>query len=201
MSQILHNHHDSHHHDQETESKVLFGWWIYIMSDCFLFAALFAVYAVLHNNTFGGLPAKDILSLHTAIAETFVFLTSCLLFGYAMVNMHQGKKTQVIWLLIAAFIFGVAFIYFELSEFIKLVEEGNSWQRSGFLSAFFALVGTHGLHVFMGLIWMVSLIFQVAKHGITPMTKRKLMSLNLFWNFLDIIWIFVFTIVYLMGAI
>lgn len=195
-------HEAAHHHGElETNAKIIFGFWIYIMSDCILFASIFATYAVLHNNTFGGPGPRELFSMPYVLTETFILLTSSFTYGLAMLYVHQGKRCQVFFWLIVTFLLGASFIGLELHEFARLVSEGNSWQRSGFLSAFFTLVGTHGLHVTCGLIWMIVLMFQLKQHGLTSVTIRKLTCLSLFWHFLDIVWIFVFTIVYLMGVI
>ncbi|MFZ9035364.1 MAG: cytochrome o ubiquinol oxidase subunit III [Francisellaceae bacterium] len=191
-----HQHHD-HHYDG---SKYVFGFWIYIMSDCVLFSAIFATFEVLRNSTFGGPGAGDIVSLPYVLAETMLLLTSSFTYGLAMLSKKNGNKNAVLGWLMITFILGLCFIGMELYEFADLIREGNSWSRSAFLSAFFTLVGTHGLHVTMGLIWMIVLMLQVKKHGITPVTSTKLTCLGLFWHFLDIVWIFVFSIVYLIGA-
>lgn len=200
MTQTLANHH--HHHDAaDVDAKDVFGFWIYIMSDCLLFATLFAAYAVLHNNTFGGPSMKDIVSIPYILAETLFLLTSNFTFGLAVLNLYKGRQHKVVGWLIATFFLGLAFVVMEVSEFAHLVHEGHSWQSSGFLSAFFTLVGTHGLHVSSGLLWILVMIIQLIKNKITHPNSRKLVYLGLFWNFLDVVWIFVFTIVYLMGAI
>lgn len=184
------------------ETKALFGFWVYIMSDALLFGSIFAVYAVLHNNTFGGPSASDIFSMPFVLVETLVLLTSSLTYGLASLYAHhKNKKNKVVLWLIATFLLGATFIGMELFEFAKLFKEGVSWQVSGFLSGFFTLVGTHGLHVIVGLIWMGSLIVQVSRHGLTLRTIGKILNLGIFWHFLYIVWIFIFTFVYLMGVI
>ncbi len=195
------DHHEHHDHDQEATSKVVFGFWIYIMSDCILFASIFATYAVLHTHTYGGPAGKELFSMPYVLIETFILLTSSFTYGLAMLATHSGKKNQTLLWLLFTFALGAAFIMMEINEFHHLISEGNGPQRSAFLSSFFTLVGTHGLHVSCGLIWMLVLICQLLGHGINAITTRKLMCLSLFWHFLDIVWIFVFTIVYLMGAI
>ena len=198
---VLHSHSDDHaHHDQETHSKVVFGFWIYIMSDCILFATIFAAYAVLHNNTYGGPGAKELFDMPYVLIETFILLTSSFTYGLAMLGAHKKCKKQVMFWLMITFLLGLSFICMEVNEFRNLIAEGHGPQHSAFLSSFFTLVGTHGLHVTCGLIWMVLLMLQVAKHGVGAVTLRKLSCLSLFWHFLDIVWIFVFTVVYLMGA-
>ena len=191
------SHHSHHPYDG---SKNIFGFWIYIMSDCVLFATLFAVYAVLHTHTFSGATAKELFSLPFVLIETLFLLTSSFTYGLAMLS-HNIDKNKVMQWMAVTFVLGFCFIAMEIYEFHELYSEGHSWAASAFLSSFFTLVGTHGLHVSIGLIWIAMMIFQVNKHGITPVTKTKLTYLGLFWHFLDIVWIFVFSIVYLMGAI
>lgn len=184
------------------ESRALFGFWIYIMSDALLFGSIFATYAVLHNNIFGGPSASDIFSMPFVLTETLILLASSFTYGLASLYAHhRNEKSQVVLWLVVTFLLGATFIGMELSEFAKLFQEGNSWQVSGFLSGFYALVGTHGLHVTAGLIWMGSLLAQVLRHGLTARTIGKISNLGIFWHFLDIVWIFIFTFVYLMGAI
>ncbi len=191
--------HIEHHHDADAID--VFGFWIYILSDCILFATIFAAYAVLHNNTYGGPSMGDLVSLPYVLGETLFLLASSFTYGLAMLAMYKNKKSKVMSWLAITFILGLSFIVMEINEFVHLVHEGHSWQNSASLSAFFTLVGTHGLHVSMGLIWMATMIYQLFKFGITPATSKRLTYLGLFWAFLDIVWIFVFTIVYLMGAI
>ncbi|WP_440615974.1 cytochrome o ubiquinol oxidase subunit III [Cysteiniphilum sp. 6C5] len=194
------SHHGEHHHHYDG-SKSVFGFWIYIMSDCVLFATLFAVYAVFHTHTFGGPSAKELFSLPFVFVETMLLLMSSFTFGLATLSRNSGNIKLITGWLWVTFILGLGFIIMEVYEFHHLYMEGHSWAQSAFLSSFFTLVGTHGLHVSIGLIWIVSMIFQIRKHGITPMSKTKLTYLGLFWHFLDIVWIFVFSVVYLMGAI
>ena len=191
--------HDSHPHN--ADSTDVFGFWVYIMSDCVLFAAIFATYAVLHNNTYGGPGIKELTSLPYVLGETMALLASSFTYGMAILGLYKGLKNRVLGWLIVTFLFGLTFVSMEINEFVHLYLEGHSWQSSGALSAFFTLVGTHGFHVSMGLLWMVILMIQLIKFDLTPAMKRRLTYLGLFWAFLDIVWIFVFTIVYLMGAI
>lgn len=186
---------------QEADSKTLFGFWVYIMTDCVLFASLFAVYAVLHNNTFGGPAANTLFSLPYALSETLILLTSSFTCGLAWVAAQRRNQQQVLFWFSVTFLLGLAFLLLELHEFRDLAVHGNSWRRSGFLSAFFTLVGTHGLHITSGLIWMSVTMLQVLRRGLTRGVARRLSLLALFWHFLDVIWIFIFTIVYLQGAL
>ncbi|WP_274364885.1 cytochrome o ubiquinol oxidase subunit III [Paenibacillus thermotolerans] len=192
------HHHGHEHHDQE--SLKILGFWIFLITDALMFATLFATYVVLHNNTSGGPTASELFQMPGIIAETFILLTSSFTSGLAVLAMHQGKKNQLIgWLAVTALL-GAAFIALELTEFVHMVNEGAAITTSAFLSGFYALVGTHGLHVSIGLVWMIGLMFQLNKRGITSVTKRKVTVLSLYWHFLDVIWIFVFTVVYLMGV-
>jgi len=187
------SHHHAHHHD--TESTIVYGFWLYIMSDCILFATLFAAYIVLHGNTFGGPGAKELFSMPLVLAETFILLTSSFTYGIALLSAFKRHMKTVMIFLGLTFILGLSFIAIEITEFTHFYLEGHTWQKSAFLSAYFTLVGTHGLHVTIGLIWMAALMIQVRRHGLIRMSQRKLTALGLFWHFLDIVWIFIFTIV------
>lgn len=186
--------------EQETYTKNIFGFWIYLMTDCILFGVLFATYAVLYKNTFGGPSAKEIYDLPFVLKETLILLTSSFTCGLAMLAANNGRQKQVIAWFSVTFLLGLSFLALEVGEFTKLIEAGNGWRRSGFLSSYFTLVGTHGLHICVGLFWMVIFIVQVWRKGITLVTLRRLTCLSLFWHFLDVVWIFIFTLVYLMGA-
>ena len=182
-------------------TKTIFGFWVYLMTDCVLFASLFATYAVLRGNTFGGPSGHQLFSLPYVLTETLILLTSSFTCGLAMLAAHnRDKRLTLLWFGLT-FLLGIAFLAMELTEFRHLVIEGNSWRRSGFLSSFFTLVGTHGLHITVGLLWMVILMAKVLSGGLTTANIRRLTLLSLFWHFLDIIWIFIFTIVYLIGAV
>lgn len=189
-----------HHPNHVDDDKPLFGFWVYLMTDLSLFATLFATYAVLRNNTFGGPSGKDIFDLRYVLLETMALLVSSFTAGLAMIAARAGKKNQVILLFSITFALGLLFIGMELHEFNNLVNEGHSWRISGFLSAFFTLVATHGLHISSGLLWMAIMIHQVAKKGLKASVIKRLTLLSFFWHFLDIVWIFIFTIVYLIGA-
>lgn len=190
------------HTHQEEEAKTLFGFWVYIMSDCILFAALFATFAVLTDSTYGSiLSLKEIVSMPYVLTETMLLLTSSFTFGLSTLSMKSNNKKAALWFLSITFALGFAFICMEVNEFYHLIHEGFTPQKNGGFSAFFTLVGTHGLHVAAGLIWMLVLATQIVVRGISPKILGKMQTLGLFWHFLDIIWIFVFTIVYLMGTI
>jgi len=190
---VSHEHHDA-------SGDTIFGFWLYLMTDCLLFASFFATYAVLFMNTAGGVSGKDIFELDFVAVETAALLISSITFGFAMIAAQGQKKGWTLnWLLIT-FCLGASFIAMELYEFTHLIEHGNGPQGSAFLSSFFALVGLHGLHVTAGLIWMTVMMIEVARRGLGNATVTRLSCLSLFWHFLDIIWICVFTVVYLMGA-
>ncbi|MGY3096922.1 cytochrome o ubiquinol oxidase subunit 3 [Pantoea agglomerans] len=182
------------------ESNKVFGFWIYLMSDCIIFATLFATYAVMVNNTAGGPAGKDIFELPFVLVETALLLLSSITYGMAVISMNKEQKGAVIGWLALTFLFGLGFIGMEIYEFHHLIAEGFGPDRSGFLSGFFTLVGTHGLHVTSGLIWMLVLMFQISKRGLNATNRTRIMCLSLFWHFLDVVWICVFTVVYLMGA-
>ncbi|AXW87225.1 cytochrome o ubiquinol oxidase subunit III [Lonsdalea britannica] len=193
------NAHAEHGHHDAGATKV-FGFWIYLMSDCILFASLFATYAVLVDGVAGGPTGKDIFELPFVLVETFALLFSSITYGMAMIAMNKGDKSRVNQWLALTFLFGLIFIGMELYEFHHLIAEGYGPDRSAFLSGFFALVGTHGIHVTSGLIWLAIMMIQVSRRGLTATNKTRLMCLSLFWHFLDVVWICVFTVVYLMGA-
>ncbi len=186
---------------QHTRDKVVFGFWVYLMTDCVLFASLFAAYAVLHANTFGGPGGRELFDLPFVLVESLILLTSSFTCGMAMLAAHRGNKGQTIGLFIITLLLGISFLGMEIYEFSHLIHAGHGPQASAFLSAFFTLVGTHGLHILIGSLWMIALIAQVFLRGLTPGNIGRLTLLSLFWHFLDVIWIFIFTVVYLMGAI
>lgn len=177
------------------------GFWLYLMTDCILFASLFATYAVLSGSFAGGPSGHDIFQLDFVAVETALLLLSSITFGFAMLQMFKGNKGGVLGWLAITFLFGAGFIAMEVYEFHHLIGEGYGPNRSGFLSGFFALVGTHGLHVTAGLIWMAVLMYQISTKGITSTAKTRMSCLSLFWHFLDVVWICVFTVVYLLGVL
>lgn len=182
------------------DDKTIFGFWVYIMTDCLLFASLFATYAVLHNNTFGGPSGKTLFEPHSVLAETLVLLTSSFTCGLAMLAARKrNKRDTIAWFAVTALL-GLVFLGIEIHEFVGLVSSGNSWRRSGFLSSFFVLVGTHGTHITIGLLWMSAMMIKVWKSGLGRTTQRRLAMLSYFWHFLDIVWIFIFTVVYMLGV-
>jgi cytochrome o ubiquinol oxidase subunit 3 len=188
-------------HEPHPENGTALGFWLYLMSDCLIFGAMFATYGVLGRNYAGGPGGAELFDLKLVALNTAFLLLSSITFGFAMLQKQQGKVGGTLGWLAVTGLFGLSFLGVELYEFIKLIHEGATPQSSAAMSAFFTLVGTHGLHVSFGLIWLVVLMIQIAKHGLTRENKRRLMCLSMFWHFLDVVWIGVFTFVYLMGVL
>ncbi len=187
--------------EHHPENGSLLGFWLYLMSDCLIFACLFATYAVLGRSYADGPTGAALFDLPLVALNTAMLLLSSITYGFAMLAMQRKQLgSTLLWLGITG-LFGIAFLSLEMYEFVHLIHEGAGPQRSAFLSSFFALVGTHGMHVLFGVIWLVTLMFQLKKHGLTPENGRRMMCLSLFWHFLDVIWIGVFTFVYLMGVL
>lgn len=187
--------------DHHPQQGTLLGFWLYLMSDCLIFAVLFATYAVLGRSYAAGPSGADLFDLNLVAINTALLLLSSITYGFAMIGAQHRRTGQVLgWLAITGLL-GLGFLGIELYEFAHLIHEGAGPQRSAFLSAFFTLVGTHGLHVTFGCIWLVTLMVQVKKHGLIPENRRRLMCLSMFWHFLDVVWIGVFTFVYLMGVL
>jgi len=195
--------HDGHEHHHDSSGIKLFGFWVYLMTDLLIFATVFATFAVLSNSFAGGPTAKEMLrpGLHLVLVETFALLFSSITYGMAMLATYRGDKGAVLRWLGVTFLFGVAFISIELYEFRHLIHEGAGPQVSAYWSAFFTLVGTHGLHVSAGLLWMLVLMAQISSRGLTDTNKTRVGLLSLFWHFLDVVWICVFTVVYLLGVL
>ncbi|WEF34414.1 cytochrome o ubiquinol oxidase subunit III [Pseudoduganella chitinolytica] len=187
--------------EHHPENGTILGFWIYLMSDCLIFACLFATYAVLGRNYAGGPSGAELFDLKLIALNTAFLLFSSITYGFAMLQAKvKNKGGTLLWLGITG-IFGLCFLGVEIYEFLHLIHQGAGPQRSAFLTAFFALVGTHGLHVTFGAIWLVTLMVQISKHGLHAANMRRLNCLSLFWHFLDVIWIGVFTFVYLMGVL
>jgi cytochrome o ubiquinol oxidase subunit 3 len=190
---------DDHGHGEG--SPTILGFWIYLMSDALLFAALFATYGVLSTSYAGGPTPRELFDLPLVALNTAILLVSSITYGFAMLAMERGalRRTQL-WLLVTGLL-GAAFVGVELYEFSHLIAEGATPQRSGFLSGFFTLVATHGLHVTVGIVWILVMLVQLQQRGLHLDNKRSLLCLSMFWHFLDVIWIGVFTFVYLLGVI
>ncbi|MGD8926766.1 MAG: cytochrome o ubiquinol oxidase subunit III [Thioalkalispiraceae bacterium] len=189
---------EAEHHDGT--ANLAFGFWIYLMTDLILFASLFATFAVLSHSYAGGPSGKELFDLPYTFAETLFLLFSSATYGLVMIALRQNKKAWVMAGLMITFLLGLGFILMEIHEFHAMVFDGNGPSRSSFLSAFFTLVGTHGTHVTFGLIWMAVMVWQVFVKGLTTPVQSRLLRLSMFWHFLDIVWIGVFTVVYLLGV-
>ena len=190
-------HHDAHGQDHDSGTRTTLGFWIYLMSDCLIFATLFATFGVLANATAGGPTGKQLFELPYVLGETLLLLASSFTFGMGMLSVHANQRGKVIGWLAATFVLGAAFIGMEIYEFAHLIHDGAGPSTSAFLSGYFTLVGTHGLHVTTGLLWIVVMMHQISRFGLTPVTQRRIACLSLFWHFLDLVWICVFSLVYL----
>ena len=183
------------------ENGSLLGFWIYLLSDLMIFGCLFATFGVLGRSFAAGPSGADLFDLKLVAVNTAVLLVSSITYGFAMIAMQNRSKRGLIGWLVVTGLLGAAFLAIELYEFHHFIHIGAGPQRSAFLSSFFALVGTHGLHVFFGVIWLIVLCLQVRKHGLTRANTRRVACLSMFWHFLDVVWIGVFTFVYLMGSL
>lgn len=195
---ISHESYPDTHHD--VYSKTVFGFWVFLLTDFVLFATLFASYSVLHNNTYGGPSARELFHPSYTLIQTLVLLTSSFTSGFAGVFAHRKNKKWILIFFLITFFLGAIFLSMLFSEFSRLLEGDNGWKRSAFLSAFFTIVGTHGIHVIFALLWILVFLPQVYRQGITNVTLRRITCLRMFWQFLNVIWVFIFTIVYLMGV-
>ncbi len=193
-----HEHFPDTHHDPY--SRTIFGFWLYLLTDFILFGTLFAVYAVLMNSTFGGPSAQDLFSRKYAFFESFLMLLASFTIGIAGAYCHRENKKMTTLFLLITFLVGAAFFWMELAEFHQLLSQGHSWKNSAFLSAYFSLVGTHAVHILFGLLWIPVLLLPIWKRGFNLVNLRRIICLKMFWQFLNIIWIFIFTIVYLIGV-
>lgn len=185
--------------EKEGGDAKIFGFWVYLMTDLVIFAVLFACFIVLHENIFAGPGAKDLFHLPSVLTETIILLTSSFTCSLGMMAIHRHLKKWAIAWFILTFLLGISFLYIEISEFVDFVERGASWQRSAFLSSFFTLVGTHGFHIFVGLIWMATMLFRIVLRPLDGHSVSRIFRMALFWHFLDFVWIFIFTVVYGMG--
>ncbi len=207
-TQVQHHHHipeqeheHEHEHERAADTKTIFGFWVYLMTDFVLFATLFAVFLVLRANETASGVGAHLFDMRLVLAETLILLASSLTCGLFLLAARAGHVRLVLaWMSVTALL-GAIFVGIELMEFKTLIAEGYGPDSSGFMSAFFTLVGTHGLHVSAGLLWMLVLGWKLVQNGLTRAHMRKLMLLGMFWHFLDVIWIFIFTIVYLMHIV
>lgn len=187
--------------ERAEDTKTILGFWIYLMTDFVLFASLFAVFIVLRGNVLGVHEGQGLFNMHVVLAETLILLVSSLTCGVYLLCARAGSVNATLAWMFVTQLLGTAFVGIELTEFGTLIAEGNGPSHSGYLSAFFTLVGTHGLHVTIGIVWIGAMMIRLVQRGLTRSVMRKLMLLGMFWHFLDVIWIFIFTIVYLIGAV
>lgn len=187
--------------DTESDSNKLFGLWIYLMSDCIMFAVLFAVYTIISSNISVDLISNNIVNLSSVLLETVLLLFSSLSCGFVIIAMNQKNIKMIYSYLIITFCLGVIFLFMEIHEFYELIARNFSPDKNAFFSIFFTLIGTHGIHIFFGLILILSILYQIKRLGLTQPIRTRILCLSIFWHFLDIIWICVFTFVYLNGVI
>lgn len=190
----------AHHRHEATDNQAM-GFWLYLMSDLVIFATIFATFLVLSRSFADGPTGSELFDLSFVLLETMLLLCSSGTCGLAILAMHAGERQRLLAWLGVTFLFGAGFVAMEVHEFSTLIEEGNGPQRSAFLTAFFTLVGTHGLHVASGLLWIAVAMSQVMVKGLTIPVRSRLMRFSMFWHFLDIVWVAVFTIVYLLGVL
>lgn len=184
----------------EDDAKV-FGFWIYLMTDLIIFGVLFSAFIVLHTSTFGGPSGRELFRLPFALAETLILLTSSFTCALGTLAAYQKqKKGALIWYGITCLL-GISFLFLEISEFSKFIHEGAGWQRSAFLSSFFTLVGTHGLHITLGLLWMLVSMLLIGIRPLSSHNLSRILRMAFFWHFLDVVWIFIFTVVYGIGSL
>ncbi|MGR9114278.1 MAG: cytochrome o ubiquinol oxidase subunit III [Gammaproteobacteria bacterium] len=186
---------------ETSEPAKVFGFWVYLMSDAVIFALLFATYASMSRNFAGGPTSKEIFDLGNVFLETMLLLLSTLTCGIAMLSLSKNKKETLLPWLALTLLLGLGFVLMELNEFDSLIRQGTGPDRSGFLSAFFTLVGTHGLHVSIGLIWLLVMIPQIEQKGLTAPVRSRLYRFSLFWHFLDLVWVAIFSMIYLAGVL
>ena len=187
--------------EKEISDPKVFGFWVYLMTDLVIFAVLFACFIVLHGNTYNGPTPKDLFHLPSALVETLILLTSSFTCSLAMFAVHHNLKKWALTWFAVTFCLGAAFLFIEIAEFADFIERGANWQRSAFLSSFFSLVGTHGLHIFVGLLWMAVMMFRIALRPLNHHSLTRIFRMALFWHFLDFVWIFIFTVVYGIGVL
>ncbi len=183
------------------DGKYILGFWVYLMTDLIMFAAAFAAFAVLRNNTYGGPSGEELFSLPFVLAETFILLSSSFTCGLGALAVYRGAARQAAAWFSATFVLGAAFLVMEFQEFARLIAEGSGPGRSAFLSSFFTLVGMHGAHIAAGLLWIAVMLIALWRRGLKPRLASQLIRLSVFWHFLDLVWIFIFTIVYLLGVL
>ena len=189
--------------EYSTENGALriFGFWIFLVTDMLLFSCLFATYAILYKHIGTGPKPSLVFDVQGYTMETAILLTSSFTSGIATHSMRQNTRRGLVTWMVVTMALGLSFLGLEISEFVADAASGATLQRSAFLSAFFTLVGTHGAHVSFGIVWMTCVLIQVLQRGITPVTSRKVFITSLYWHFLDVVWVFLFTVVYLIGGL
>lgn len=185
----------------EESDAAIFGFWVYLMTDLVIFAVLFAAFVVLRDNTFGAPGGHELFELKTVVAETLILLTSSFTCALGTLSVLRKQKRWALVFFALTFALGVAFLYLELTEFSSFIGQGANWQRSAFLSSFFVLVGTHGFHISIGLLWMLVALFHIGLRPLSHHTVSQVYRMAFFWHFLDFVWIFIFTVVYGMGIL
>lgn len=193
---LAHARDEDHVHTEVT----VFGFWVFLMSDAIIFAMLFATYASMTMRTNGGPSGAEIFQLSNAFIETLLLLCSSFAFGLSSVALREGRIRSIYLWMGASLLLGLGFLGLELRELTGLIATGAAPQVSGFLSSFFLLVSTHGLHVLAGSVWIVVMMVQIAVFGLSREVRSRLLRLGLFWHFLDLVWIVIFSVVYLPGV-
>jgi len=187
------------HHDPF--SKTVFGFWVYLMTDFMMFACLFATYVVLKDSTFGGPGSKELFDVHEAFIQSLLLFSASVAAGCASSAAHRKKQRGTVALFGLTFLLGFAFFWMQCQELVGHFQEGHIWKNSAFLSSYYTVIGTFALHLFFALLWTIVLVAPVPFRGIDLSTLTRLSCLKLFWQFLNIVWIFIFTAIYLMGGL
>ncbi len=186
------------HHD--LYSKTVFGFWLFLLNDFILFGVLFATFIVLGKNPYWNKLPLNLFDTDYAAMQSFVLLIASFTAGLGGASAHRKEKNKTLLFFSLTFLFSIFFLYFEYLDFHRLIISGNSWEKTAYLSAFFSILGTHGLHIVLGLIWIPVLLIPVLINGVTQDSVRRLSCLRLFFQFLNIVWIFIFTIVYFISG-
>lgn len=185
------------HTQDETYSKTIFGFWVYLLSDFVLFGTIFATYAVLRNSTYGGPNASQLFHPSYALIQTLILLTASFTSGIGKIFAHRRNKKCTLFFYFLTFFLALIFMTMEMREWNQLVAQGYDWKRSAFLSAFFTLIGTHALHMLFALLWTIVLLVPLWKEELNDISIKRVTCLTMFWQFLNVVWIFIFAIVYL----
>ncbi len=195
----MHDSHESAH--QEMHSKTIFGFWCYLLTDFMMFATFFATYAVLKNGTYGGPTSHDIMNISRGLLLTLVFLATSMTSGLGGVSVHRSSRKGVLFWFFLTFLLGSIFLILQFQDWQQLIAANSGWERSAFLSSFFTILGMHAIHVVIALLWTLVLLTPTLFHPITDIDIRRITCLRMFWQFLNVVWLFVFTVVYLLGVV